>query len=181
LEAPCCHSIQLFNEFLRIAGGAPSKVPSQDQLCVPFDCDKAIGIPAQRVTVHIALFFAPDVAPNFIALNVPHRDVADCVFQKPLASLASKDQDVKDCIAVGFSDSLNGADGAPLDKQPDDLSDLLSQQVSPVQLVGSLTVGLVALAAAETLIPFPVFPKFLALGFAIMAGHRSCLSRVASR
>jgi hypothetical protein len=72
---------------------------------------------------------------------------------------------------VGASDSLNTANRAALDKQPDDLSDLLGRQVSAIQLLGTVTVGFVALATTKPLIPLAVASKPLTFDFAIVAGH----------
>ena len=68
-------------------------------------------------------------------------------------------------------DSLNGANRATFNEQPDYLSDLLSRQIGAVQLLGTLAVGLVALAATEPLITLAVFAESLAFDLAIMAGH----------
>ena len=78
-------------------------------------------------------------------------------------------------------DSLNGANRATFNEQPDYLSDLLSRQIGAVQLLGTLAVGLVALAAAKALIPLAVFPEPLAFDFAIVAGHWACLSAKQTR
>ena len=82
---------------------------------------------------------------------------------------------------MNASDSLNGTDRAPLYKQPEDLFNPFVALIGAIQSFGALTIGLVALTATEALITLAVFPKPLAFGFAIIAGHRPRLSREVGR
>jgi hypothetical protein len=115
--------INLFREGHGIAGRASPKVPSQHELSVTLNSDEAIGIPAQRVTIRIPLFFASDESPNLITLNITHGQPVDHSLQKALAALSSEYQDVQDGIAVKARDSLNGAHRHTLYEQTENAGD----------------------------------------------------------
>jgi len=82
---------------------------------------------------------------------------------------------------VNARNSLNRAHRAAFHEQAHDLFNLFLSLVGSVQLLRTFGIGFVALAATEALVSFPILPKLLALSLAIVARHRYCLSRVASR
>jgi hypothetical protein len=105
----------------------------------------------------------------------------DEAFQQPLAAIPDDFQHIENGIPVNPGNSLDTPNAATFDEKPDDLLNFLFALIGSVQLLRALAVGLVALATLESLIAFPVFPVPLAFAFAIVAGHRSCLSAKQAR
>jgi len=174
--------IDLFRKGYGVACRPPSKMPRHDQLTIPLQSHEAVGVSPQRVAGHVVLFFAAYIAPNLVALNVFDRKLAEAIFQQPLASVASQHQEPENGVAVSTGYPLNGAHRHALDKQRDNARGPFRGQVHASYLpVVKLRERPSALAATEALIPFPVFPKFLAAGIAVMTGHWACLSAEQAR
>ena len=181
LELPRRSEVELFDKRHRVASLALAQVPGEDQLGVPLHADETVSVSPERIAVHVALLLASDIGPDFIALHIPNRQVVDHVFEEPFTVVSHDYQHVEDGVAVDARDSLNGAHRASLNEKPDDLGNLFLAFVGAVQFLRAFTIGLVALTAAEALVPLTVFPKSLAFGFAIMTGHRTCLSAKQAR
>src|SRR5208282_3596566 len=174
-------AVEFLSERHCIPTRATAQVPRQYELGVPLHSDKAVGVTAKRIAVCVALLFAANVCPDFIALDIGHREVMNHVFEEPLAVVANDHHDVQDGVAVDACNSLDAPNRTTLDEQPDDLGNLFFALIGAVQPLRSVAVGLVALAATEALITLPVAAKFNAFDSAIVAGHGACLSCEASR
>jgi hypothetical protein len=75
LRIPRCDFFQLFSECLCVAGRAPPKVPSQNQLGIALKGREAVRITIGRIIVRLHLFFLlGDKAPNLICLKIAYRD-----------------------------------------------------------------------------------------------------------
>jgi len=88
---------------------APTKREVQNELCVPLDCHKTVGIPdAVIVRFHRQLvgFFLADVAPNLINLHVLHRDVDQRAAHQLLALFAGLHQDLHQRVDIEAGDAL---------------------------------------------------------------------------
>ncbi len=172
LEAALCRFADFICESLRVACRAAPKVPRQNQLCVSFNGDEGVGIPARGIAARIVFFFAADKAPQFVTLNVRHRDVADSTFQKPLALLANQNEQRKNCCVVESSQAFDRTDRAPFNKKLNRLGSLLQRRVHAAKRRGMvLGKRLAALITAETLKAVAVFSKFLTARIAVVTGH----------
>jgi hypothetical protein len=118
------------------------------------------------------LLLLADESPDFIALDVLHRDVHDQPRHELLALLASDHQELEDRVTVQAGDSLDGADGAALYEQLEDLDDFGNRDIGAVDAVGrSFAVRRAALPAAVPLGTVAVLPVFLAAAVAGFASH----------
>ena len=65
LESACRCFVEFFDENVRIPCGSPSKMPRENQFCVAFDGNKAIGVPALGIAGNVALFLYSRRIPTF--------------------------------------------------------------------------------------------------------------------
>jgi hypothetical protein len=110
-----------------IAGRAPSKMPSQHELCIAFDGDETIGIPSHRVAVRVAFFLASDESPYLITLNVSYGKVVDGSLHEALAVVANDYEQVEDGVAVDACDSFNRTHRYTFDEQAENIRDCLGR------------------------------------------------------
>jgi hypothetical protein len=147
-------------------------MPSQYQLCVSFDSNKAVGIPAQWIASGIVLFLAADEAPNLVALNIRDRQAMNTAFQKPFALVANQHKQRTDCAMVDASESFYSAHRASLSEKLYDLGRIVKSCRHAAKRRGVIfSKSLVALIAAEALKTVAVFSKFLAAGIAVVTRH----------
>jgi len=161
-----------------IAGIAPAKVPSQEQFRIALDGGKAVGVSVLGIARCIVLFFAEDIAPDFITFHVRDRQVVDSAFQKPLALIPDQGEQGKNCGVVDSGEALDGTDGASFNEKLYDLGRVVQARIHATQRRSVvLGEGLAALLTAEALKAVAVFSKLLAAGIAVVAGHGSYLGR----
>jgi len=151
---------------------AASQVPGENQFRVAFDGNKAIGVSALRVARKVSLLFAANKTPQFIALDFGNRDSVNFVFEDAFALFADKSEQAQDRGVMNARNALNGADGAPLDKQLNNSDSLVERRVHVPKWCGVLFgERLGTLPATEATKPVPMLPKFFAFRTAIVTGH----------
>jgi len=172
LKAACRRLIQFLSEDFGISRRAPSKMPSENQLCVALDSNKAVGIAALRITREVSPFLAADKAPQLVTLNLRDGHGVDYLFKDSGAFFTSENQQRKNRGVVNSGDSLDCADRAPLNKKLDNSHGLFHRSVHVAQrFFAFFRESLGALGAAVALQSVPVLPKLFAFNTAIVAGH----------
>jgi hypothetical protein len=145
----------------------------ENELRVPLDSDKAVGVTVVRVVFRPdALLFFLNERPQFVTLNVLDGNVADFLPHDPFALLASEHQEFQDGRVVNLGQPLDTRNGVAFEQHPQNHFSLLDWQVHAVQrLFLRLGERLVALAALVAGKPVAMFAELAALGTAVMAGH----------
>jgi hypothetical protein len=164
--------IDLLSESHSITRRSASKMPSHNDLAVTLDGNETVSISAHRVAIDIVLFLAPDVAPNFIALDIAHGQCVDSVFEKPFALLTYLNKQGKNRGVVKAGNALNGTDRASLDKKLYSLACFVQGRVHAAKRCGVIFCeGLSALNTAIALKAVAVLSKLPAFRLAIVTGH----------
>jgi len=172
LESPRRSFVQFFDESVGVSRSAASKVPRENQFCVAFDGDEAIGVSALGVASDISLFFAANKAPQLIALNFGNSDSADFVFEESFAFFSDKSEERQDRGVVDSRHTFDHVDGASFDQEFDDLDRHFQRRGHSAERRGVFFgESLAALTATEALKPVTMFPKLFAFRTAIVASH----------
>ena len=108
-------------EILRITGRPLAKVPRHDELAGPLNRGEAVGVPADVFIVAVVLarpFLASDESPNFVGLDIFHRDMMNGRFQESLALLSGVDHRVNDRVPVNPGQPFGRANGVAFQEHP---------------------------------------------------------------
>jgi hypothetical protein len=145
------------------------------------DGDEAIGI-AQAVIIGLfrglVLLFLADVSPDFIALNLFHRNIHDQTAHERGALLSSMYEKPQDRVTMQPSDSLGGPHTGTLYKQLERKHSLFHGHPQFAKRIGfdagtmRLCVGFLTAMATEAAQSIAVTTKGAAFGFASGAIHR---------
>jgi hypothetical protein len=172
LEIACCSLVQFFDENVCVSGRAASKMPRENQLCVAFDSDKAIGVSAFRVAHEVPFLFTADKAPQFIALDFGHRNGADFAFEDAFALFSDHHKQRQNRGVMYSGHAFDGVDRASFNKKLDNFQGFVQRGIHAAERsVVLFRESLTALTAAIASKSVAMFPKLLTFGVAIVAGH----------
>jgi len=175
LEAALSGRSESLCERHRVALGAASKMPCENQLAMALNRDKRPGIadcgfiPA---LCRFGLFLHAYVTPQLIALYVFDPQTLNAIRHEALALLASQTQKVQDRPGMDASNTGSGADAATLYQVLQDADGLLFGQDHVTEGLWLLLYErLLALGAAISLLALAVFPESLGWRVAGWAVH----------
>ena len=166
----------LLHEPIRRSFRSLAEFEGQDQFRMPFNSDEA-----PRITdIHIIAckgifmtFLLLDEIPNFVQLNILHRNTADFAGQERFALLAGNDQELDDRFAVQATQALRTPDAVTFNQESKcELAALLFKVVfHPERLCVRFGKCLTAVVATVALQSIAMLSRLLAIDPAIVARH----------
>jgi hypothetical protein len=154
---------------------AASQGEVENQLRIAFDGNKAVGVPYPfivRFLYRLVAFLLADESPNFIALDIFHRNVHDQAPHQCVALLTGGNEDFHDRVDVEIGNALRAPQAVTFDQQPKGEHDAILRDIGAFErgLVG-FRVGLLAERATKTAKTVAMFAEALTSSIARSASH----------